>query len=203
MITPPSVDPDAARAEAGSPVEVVYAFGKFVMMTGLGFMYSASGASGTWVWPGVVFRGETGAVLAQHYNYCHMKLVNNILFAFGGVEPSSFDFGKITYYSQDGVIWNPLRTNLQWNDVSDIAHNGNFYVAAGWTQIATSTNLNTWNAQSVWPYVPPNRTGNVVYGHLATAAPGGGKFVSAFLIGTQPVDVTGNLGEGYVLTSYP
>lgn len=205
--TPPSAmltqtDQNTATSLSGSPVEVVYAFGKFAMMTGLGFMYSATGAAGTWVWPGQVFRGTTGAVLAQHYNYCHMRLVNNVLFAFGGVEPSSFDFGKITYYSMDGVIWSPLRTNLQWNDMSDIAHNANFYVTAGWTQLATSTNLTTWTAQSVWPYVPPGRTGNVVYGHLIAAAPAG-KFVSAFLIGTLPFDESGQLGEGYVLTSYP
>ena len=80
------------------------------MMTNSGFMYSASGASGTWVWPGVVFRGETGAVMAQHYNYSHMKMVNNILFAFGGVEPGTDEYDKIPYYSLDGVSWQPLRS---------------------------------------------------------------------------------------------
>lgn len=178
-----------------SPVDVIYAFSKFVLMNNNGFMYSASGASGTWTSSGTSNNSE-------HYNYSHLSLVNNILFAFGPVESGTDEFNKVPYYSQDGVGWQPLRSNFPfW--ISDIAHNGNFYVAAGWKHIGTSTNLNTWTTQPLAPYVPPGRTGNVVYGHLITAAPAGGKFTSAFLIGTNPIDETGILGEGYVLTSYP
>ena len=201
--TPPAalIAPYPESGAAGAPVDVIYAFSKFVMMTGLGFMYSTSGASGTWTYSGTIFRSDSGAALATHYNYCHLTLANNILFAFGGIEPSTTDFGKITYYSQDGVGWQPLRGNL--GDMSDIAHNGNFYVAAGWAHIGTSTNLNTWTSYPLAPLFPAGRVGNVAYGHLIAAAPAGGKFVSAFTIGTDPIDETGVLGEGLVLTSYP
>jgi hypothetical protein len=188
-----------------SPVDIVYAFGKFALMCSNSFMYSTSGASGTWsvgttLTPGVAKMG------AQHFNYGHIKLVNNILFAFGTQEPNTDDYNLIPYYSQDGVGWQPLRNNFPMF-IGDIAHNGNFYVGAGWSHIGTSTNLNTWVTQPLTPLTPQDRLGNVVYGHLIAAAPAGGKFTSAFGISKVPLshwnESYEGLGEGYVLTSYP
>ena len=123
------------------------------------------------------------------------------------LEPNTEDYSMVhVLLSGWGGLAAASQQLLRWNDTADIAHNGNFYVSAGWTQFGSSANLNTWTAQSLWPYVPPNRIGNVVYGHLIAAAPGG-KFVSAFRISygtlSQYSESNDHLGEGYVLTSYP
>ena len=112
-----------------SPVDVVYAFSKFVLMNNNGFMYSTTGASGTWT-------SASGLVNnSEHFNYAHLRFVNNVLFAFGPTEPGTDEYNKIPYYSQDGVGWQPLRSNFPYSAINDIAHNGNFYVAAGWKHI--------------------------------------------------------------------
>jgi hypothetical protein len=76
---------------AGEPIDIAYAFGKFVIMTGYGFAYSTTGAAGTWTYQTKFAQTQLPGLIrgTSVRTYAHMKFLNNVLFAFGGIEPFS------------------------------------------------------------------------------------------------------------------
>lgn len=136
---------------SASPVDMIYANGKFVACTGNGVAWSDDGTS----WSSKTF---------SKYGYNRIRYVNNLFIALSST-------GSSIAYSSDGVNWTETSVGVT---AYDVCYDGEKYIICGSsTKIVYSTDLSSFNS------VTMTSTGavytNIAYGNgIYTIANGNG-----------------------------